>query len=265
MQTQTVDGIYLVFSQEDVDSAETIKSAISKSLILNHQAWGLNTPADCQIYVITSWWSFTFQSAPWLWKLILAINFPFWAWRARKVWPYAGGLTQRYGRRVAIGIKPPILLEKSDRSFGLQMYVPEPDPLRRIQHFTCHELTHACTAQLRLPAWLNEGLAMFTVDRFMGMPTIRDDTLERLQTPAPQHQPPGYTRLTRMQPDVVVYYTLLGYWLVRYLEELQPSFLKLKLSGRLPPKAYEREIARCLNVEITEFWSTIPGLLLSQF
>jgi hypothetical protein len=265
MQSHMIDGIYLANNQEDADTASAIETAINKVLRLIHQTWGLSTPLDCRIYVMTSWWSFTFQSAPWLWKLLLAINFPFWAWRARKVWPYAGGLTQRYGRTAAIGIKPPRLLETSDRSFGLQMYVPEPDPMLRIQHFTCHELTHACTAHLRLPAWLNEGLAMFTVDCFMGRPTIRDDTLQALSKPAPQNNPPGYARLSRMQPEVVIYYTLLGYWLVRYLEELHPGFLKRVLSENLAPKAYVREIANCLDVEMAEFWSAIPGLLLSHF
>ena len=35
-----------------------------------------------------------------------------------------------------------------------------PNLLEKIQHLTCHELVHACTAHLRLPFWLNEGIAV---------------------------------------------------------------------------------------------------------
>ena len=265
MQFQMVDGINLVYHHRDADTAETIKKVISTVLQLNRQVWGLNPPPSCQIYVMTSWMSFTFQSAPWLWRILLAITFPLWAWRARRVWPYAGGLTQRYGRRVAIGIKTPRLLETSNKSFGSQMYVPEPDPLLRIQHFTCHELTHACTAYLKLPAWLNEGIAMLTVDRFMGNPTIREDTLEFLRKHAPLVRPPGYARLSRMNPDVVLYYTLLGYWLVRYLEELHPGSLQHWLSQNIKTKAFEGEIASCLGIEVADVWSAIPAMLLGRF
>jgi hypothetical protein len=261
MLSKTINSIRVVFNPGEADTAEVIGKAITKTLFLIQESWGLSSPPDCRIYVMTSIWRFTYQSAPWLWRIMLAGTFPLWAFRLRRIWPYAGGLTQRYGRRVVIGVKPPRLLEVSDKSFGLQMYVPETDPKKRIQHFTCHELTHACAAHLKLPAWLNEGIAMFTVDRYMGKATIRTDTLEFLQRPAPLERPPGYAQLTRMKADVVVYYTLLGYWLVHYLEEVSPDFLKSLFSSKSTSRSIEGEIARILSLDPLDIWHNIPDLI----
>jgi hypothetical protein len=265
MQTQIIDGIYLIFNQNELDTAEVIKKATSGALILIQESWGLHPPSDCRIYVMTSWVEFIFQSAPWPWKPLLTTSFPFWAFRARRTWPYAGAWTQRYGKRVVIGVKPPRLLETSDKSFGLQMYVPQTDVEIKIQHFTCHELTHACAAHLKLPAWLNEGIAMLTVDRYMGKPTIRQDTLQTLSRVASQERPPGYAKLSRMKADVIIYYTLLGYWLVRYLEEMHPGFLKGLFSSPLTSSALESRLAEVIGLGQLEFWSKIPALLMVHF
>jgi hypothetical protein len=66
---------------------------------------------------------------------------------------------------VAIGIKPPRLLEQSDRSIGVRMFVDEKDMKVNVQHVTCHELVHACSAHLELSTWLNEGIATVTTDQ----------------------------------------------------------------------------------------------------
>ena len=68
-----------------------------------------------------------------------------------------------------------------------------------------------------------------------------------------------------MNHDVVLYYTLLGYWLVRYLEELHPGSLKHWLSQNIKTKAFEGEIASCLGIEVPDVWSAIPAMLLGRF
>jgi len=82
------------------------------------------------------------------------------------------------------------MIEKSDRSIGARLFVEEPDINNKIQHFTCHELVHACSSHLRLPMWLNEGIAMVTVDRFVGEQTVRMDTLDLVKNFSAHNQPP---------------------------------------------------------------------------
>jgi hypothetical protein len=265
MQSRAVGGITVVFDPSEQDTAELISDAAAKALSLIQESWGLGRPEDCRIYVMTSWRGFIFQSAPWPWRILLALTLPLWCFRARQTWPYSAGWTQRYGRRVAIGIKPPRLLESSDKSIGVHMFVEEKDAKIKVQHLTCHELTHACSAYLKLPAWLNEGLAAVTVDRYLEKQTIRTDTLELVKSFTPKARPPTYRELARLMGKAFAYHAVRGYWLVRYLEEKHPGSLKLALSSSRVATTIEDDIAMELEIEPGGLWSKIDDMIVAHF
>jgi hypothetical protein len=166
---------------------------------------------------------------------------------------------------VAIGVKPARLLERSDRSIGARMFVEESDAAVKVRQVTCHELVHACSAHLRLPAWLNEGIAVMTVDRFAGRPTIREETLGLMRDRSPGTLPPTYRELSRLDGAAIAYHNVRGYWLVRYLEAEHPGFLMRMLSQRRHPKAIEREVAAELGIGPADFWVEIDGVLVGYF
>ncbi|MFC1992098.1 hypothetical protein ACFLVC_05205, partial [Chloroflexota bacterium] len=228
-----------------------------KAARLIQESWELEEPGNCHIYVMTSFLGFVFQSAPWHWRILLGATMPFWYFRARRTWPYCAAWTTRYGRKVAIGVKPPHLWEKSDKSISIHMFVEERDVEKNLQHITCHELVHACSAHLRLPVWLNEGIATVTVDRFLEKQMIHENTLELVRGFLPKGIPPTYRELSRMRGETFAYHTVRGYWLVRYLEEKYPSFLRRMFSLRRDSTAIEREMASELGVEPENFWSEI--------
>jgi hypothetical protein len=265
MQSRPADGIMVVFDSGEQDTAELISDATAKALRLIQESWGLRSPADCRIYVMTLWWGFIFQSAPWSWRILLALTLPFWCFRARRTWPYSAAWTQRYGRRVAIGIKPPRLLESSDKSIGVHMYVEEKETKTKLRHLTCHELTHACSAHLKLPAWLNEGLAAVTVDRYLEKQTIRTDTLELVKSFTPKARPLTYRELARQSGKAFAYHAVRGYWLVRYLEEKRPGLLKRTLSSSRAARTIEEEIAMELGIEPGGLWSKIDDMIAAHF
>jgi len=265
MRLRKINGITLFYNPSDLDTVEVICDSSTRALRLIQDNWGIEKPADCQIYVMTSWWGFFFQSAPWFWRILLAVSFPLWGFQARRMWPYSAAWTQRYGHRVAIGIKPPRLLEVSDKSIGVQMFVEEKDTNTKLRHLTCHELTHACSTPLRLPAWLNEGLAAVTVDRYLGKDTIRRDTLDLIRSFEPKGRPPTYRELSHLKANAIAYYSLLGYWLVRYLEERCPGFLKRLFSSSPISRMLESEIAAELGVALDGFWSKIPDVVVAYF
>ena len=265
LKSRTIDHVTLVFDPGEQDTADLIGSACAKAVGLIQESWGLKTPEDCRIYVMTSWWGFVFQSAPWHWRILLGATMPLWCFRARRTWPYSAAWTQRYGRRVAIGVKPPHLLEQSDRSIGVRMFVEEKDMKVNVQHVTCHELTHACSAHLKLPAWLNEGIATVTADRFLERPTIRGETLELVRGFLPKGAPPTYRELSRLSGEAIAYHGVRGYWLVRYLEEKHPGFLRHMFSLRRDSRTIEREIAMELGMEAESFWSKIDGVVVGHF
>lgn len=246
-------------------TADLIGDACAEALELIHESWGLAAPADCRIQVMTSWLKFIFQSAPWSWRIWLAVSFPFWSFRARRTWPYSAAWTQRYGKRVAIGVKPPRLLERSDRSFGVRMFVQEKDMKTNVRHVTCHELVHACSAHLQLPAWLNEGIATVTVDRFLGKRTIQAETLDLVRSYQPKAAPPTYRQLSRMSGAAFVYHAVRGYWLVGYMEEKSPGFLRHMFSQRRDSRTITREIALELGVEPDNYWREIDDMVADHF
>lgn len=265
MNSEKIGRLKVVYHPEDQDTADLIEGACEKALELAKSVWGLTAPEHCAIYVVTSWWESVFRPAPWPWRIVFAANIPIWIWRVRRTWSYAAGWTQRYGRRVAIGIKPPRLLEISDRSIGSQIFMEEKDVHVKIQQVTCHELVHACSAHLKLPAWLNEGLAMLTVDRFMNKPSVKLRSLDLLRNYVPKSAPPTYRKLSRMSKDAIAYHTVRGYWIVRFLEETQPGFLPALLSRKRNARQIERELSAVLAMEPKLLWQKIDDLLIDHF
>lgn len=265
LQQLQVGRLRIEFAPEDRSTAEVMAEACSEALPLAKASWGLDPPADCRLYVMTSWRDFVFRSAPWPWRMALALSYPLWSGRVRRMWPISAGWTQRYGRRTAIGIKPPRLLDVSDRSVGVHMFVEEKDPIVKIRHLACHELTHAASAHLRLPAWLNEGLATVTVDRFLGKATIRQESLNLLQRVQPKTTPPSYRDLHRFQGETLAYHAVRGYWIVRLLEDTCPGLLRSLLAERRAPAAIERQVAERLGLKPEALWRDIDGRVAERF
>ena len=265
MKSRTIGDLVVVYDPREQDTADLIGGACERAIQLAQEMWGLGPPRDCRIYVMTSWLGFVFQSAPWSWRILLGATVPFWCFRARRTWPYSAAWTQRYGRRVAIGVKPPRLLAQSDRSIGVRMFVEEKDMRVNVQHVTCHELVHACSAHLRLPSWLNEGIATVTADRFLGRPAIRWETLAFVRDFVPKGPPPTYRQLSRQGGEAIAYHGTRGYWLVRYLEEKCPGFLRHTFSLRQDGRAIERDVVAELGMEPERFWSDIDGVIAGHF
>ena len=75
---------------------------------------------------------------------------------------------------------------------------------------------------LQLPAWLNEGIATVTVDRFAGKRTILAETLNLIREHQPKAPPPAYRELSRMSGAAFVYHAVRGYWLTSYISRKNP-------------------------------------------
>lgn len=199
----------------------------------------------------------------------MGTTLPFWGFRARRTWLYSAGWTQSYGRKVAIGVKPARLMEQNGNeyhgSIDIHMFVEEKDMRVNVQNVTCHELVHACSAHLKLPMWLNEGIATVTVDRFQGRPTIRQETLKYMRGFMPKATPPTYRELSRMGVEAIAYHGMRGYWLVRYMEKQYPSFLKNMFSLHRDARMIEREMIAELGMEPESFWNEIDGVIVDHF
>jgi hypothetical protein len=266
METKAIDGLTLFFDAAEQDAAGLIGAACEKSAQVIHDCWGLDTPEDCRVYVMTSWVRFLFHAPPWSWRVLVAATLPLWYFRARKLWALAGGWHQQFGERRAVGVKPPRLLRTADTSIGERIFIKEDDLDERVRRNTCHELTHAFTSHLGLPMWLNEGLAMMTVDKFAGKSTIRSKTIHTLAQP-PKDTSPGRYRQLRGEAmnDLVFYHCVRGYWLTRYLEDTQPDLLEDLLRQKHNHGALESKVAAASGIEPGKFWKSIDGIIVSHF
>jgi hypothetical protein len=265
LDVATRGGISIYYDPAERDTADLIGRACEKTLGIVREHWNLAAPKVCRVYVMTSWFRFLRLSAPWYWWLFAGPTMPLWVARVRKIWRFAGGWTQQYGGRSAVGVKPPHVIEQSDRSLGKRIFVQEDDLRVKVEHITCHELVHACSGHLRLPTWLNEGLAMLAVDRYLGTPTVQHETVASL-TSARTSSGAGRKRdLPVQDSDALVYSYVRGYWLTRYLDETKPELLRELLSRKRSRKTLEADLAGAFGMTRDRFWDEIDETVASHF
>lgn len=257
MPELNLSNLRLYYSAREQAAAGLAAAACEKSTRLLRQLWGLEPPENCRVYIMTSWPGFLFASAPGVWKAYLALTFPLVAWRAGSIWPYAGGWTLAYGRRCAVvGVKPPRLMESANRSIGEQLFLADRNAREKVETVTCHELAHAFCIHLRLPVWLNEGLATRAMEHYLGRPVVRPETLALLggdDLTGWMHSP----RINHPQELVRLYAR--GYWLTRYMEETRPELLPALLSRRMPHRELLDAMAAAYGSGSELFWREIDG------
>ncbi len=264
METRSIRHLTLYFEAGEEAAADLIGRACERGLDLLLDLWGLEAPAECWVYVMTSWPRVLFHAAPWPWRIYLGATLPLRYASIQRVWAMAGGWAFRYGRRQVVGIKPPRLLGAVDAGLRERIFVRR-EVDEWVQHNTCHELAHVCSDHLRLPAWLREGLAMVTVDRFAGIPTVRTETLGSLVTQSRGTRPQERPGALSSDPDGLVYLAVRGYWITRYLAEVYPGLLREQLARRLPHEALEGALAAGMALDSAEFWPQIDALATSHF
>jgi hypothetical protein len=264
METRTIGNLALYFDAGERAAADLIGSACAQSLDLIRDLWGLEAPEDCRVYIMTSWPRTLFHAAPWPWRIYLAITLPLRYPRIQKVWGMAGGWAQRYGQRRVIGIKPPRLLEEVDAGLRERVFVwREVDEW--VQHNTCHELVHACSDHLGLPTWLHEGLAMVTVDRFAGRPTVKAETLAALASGSEGTGPQEKARALSADAEALVYLAVRGYWITRYLAEVEPELLRGQLARPQSHEALAAALAAGLGIGAGDLRGQIDRLVAAHF
>jgi hypothetical protein len=253
------------FDDADRDTAEGVIATVDECGRLIVRLWGVPMPDDVHVHVMTSWPVFVFRSAPWHWKLLLGLTLPVWGSRAAKIWTLAGGWELSYGRRRTVGVKPSRLLELARSTIGRELFEPERSMDEKLRGIVCHELTHAFTSHLGLPVWLKEGLAMLTVDRYLGRETVRQATLSALSASSGRLTPRGRARLDVDDRETLVYLYIFGYWLTRYLDETAPGALRDLLARRRRPDQLEALIAAAVGSPVDEYRATVDARLAAHF
>jgi hypothetical protein len=265
MERKKINQLTLFFEKSDSDAAEWIGRTAEESLRLVRDDWDLAPSGALRVYVMKSWPHFLLHSAPWPWRIMLGLTFPLWALRVRRLWRVAGGWMQRYGQRLAVGVKPPRLIRSGDRSMGELIFLPEENMKEKIRQLTCHEVTHACTAHLKLPAWLNEGLAMVMVDRLLKKPTVRAGTAVSLANVHASSYRRKYPAFSASNREEFIRYYVLGYWRVRFLEETRPGLVKKLLAENYRPGEWREPLAAAYQLGHESIWTDLDRSAAAHF
>jgi len=167
-----VAGTPIIYKADYSRTAIAIAEAIEKTVSVVSNYWNLRVPKGCEVHVLTDWEEFVDQTVPKYFRFIVNLTKPLWRSRAGRAFMLAGGWLLPWRGRPSVGVKPPELLAQSKSELENRLFVEVSEPLEKVRHLACHEFTHACTAHLRLPFWLNQGIAMRTVDYMVEYTTV---------------------------------------------------------------------------------------------
>ena len=261
MLNEKIDQISFYYPVGEQHDAEILRSAILKVTETLSSRYNLQTPADCRVILMTDWHMFLAEGAPPLMKIFLPVIEALQGKRFEATWKVAGGWNQRMGNRVVAGIKPGRLIEASDKRLGKVIFKPYESIDEKVYSITCHELTHAFTDHLRLPSWLHEGLAMVTTDHALGKETVQRQTLELLK----DSDIGRITRYSLNDEKALILLYVRAYWLTLWLEKEEPELLQTWLKKKLRPSLIDQQLAKKLNVYLTNLWSMMDHFLYNYF
>lgn len=267
MKNVIVDNIKILFNDEGKSAVDLFADACTRISPLIYEIWDLKTPSNCKIYIMTSWQSFLFHSASFPRKLFYVLTILLWYVRINREWPRIIGWT--LPPHPTSGVKTPALIKLSDRKLGEKIFIQETNLDKIVQSAICHELVHAFSVHLKLPLWLNEGIAMYTVDKFIEKTTVKAETIKFLETYPHKHRPTNYRKLMRLDADSIVYNYVRSYWLTRYLEHNYPGFIKSLLVKHQSNRKIEKQLSVKTGIPLKEFWNEIDkcqrALILAGF
>jgi hypothetical protein len=239
-------GIPVFFPESHRLLAENIVAAVEETTRFLQDHWRLRPPADCQVHVLTDVFSFIAETVPLRFRILVALTKPLWRKRAERAFGIAGGWMLPWPGRMAVGVKPPDLLASAKTRLGERIFEPVSDPTEKVRHITCHELTHAFSAHLRLPAWINEGLAMRAVDHVAGYPTVREETSAQVLWDPSALDSKAYRRVKPSDHEALLALYATGYWMTRRLEDQAQDTLREILRTRRSHGEVNRLVSEAL-------------------
>jgi len=243
--------------------AGVIADAVRDSVPVIEGMWPLRRPRWAKVVVWTDWLDGYRKGLPWYQRMLLPLMRKRIDGYGKRLWKLVGGITLRTVPP-AVLVKPPRLLEEADVRLGEKLFVRLDDITDRVRSVTCHELVHAYATGKGLSPWLNEGLAMLTVDRFFGFDTVKPQTLE-LYVGGVDPPISSYLSLPKLTDSELVRLYARGYWITRYLHERHPDTLSKMVRKRYSNGDRERQIARAVGVPRRRLWEQMDSIVFDHF
>ena len=255
-----VEGFELI--DETTADAGVIRHAIEDSVPVIEDLWGWRRPRRAKVVVWTDWMEGYRLGLPWYQRLLLPLLRKRIAAYGTRLWKVVGGITLRTRPPAAV-VKPPRLLNEADVRLGEKLFVRLGEITERVRAVTCHELVHAYANSQGLEPWINEGVAMLTVDRFFGFDTVKPQTIELLG--AVDRPVRSYLAMHKLTDSELVKLYARGYWITRYLHETRPATLHALLHRGYGGRGRDRKLAKDLGIDRHLLWEQIDGVVFDHF
>lgn len=257
MEHLSSNGIDIYYYPEHGESAEVVREAAREGAEFIKNYWGLSIPEGTTIAIVRSWFDLFKKTSNLPQKLLTALLQPHVFIRFRRMWRIIGGVAGQRGKVPVIGLKSLEYFKQSDPMVGRLIYQKNLDDLEAYRCIVCHELTHTALLSVGPPRWLNEGVAMLTVDQMSRGNSVREGTRLSLQVPRLSREP----RLTYrcFFPNVVSMFETYArsYWFVRYFMEHVPGLMLAFLHNRYHYGRVRKVIADSLGTSRMDVWSVL--------
>lgn len=230
IQSKHGDNIYINVDPEYTEIRSHIARYYEEAVPLLQAKWGQGNVGAIHIYLCKDPIEFMLSIARGIRKALWVIFLPFWAGRVKRFYKRAGGVTLQLHGDAYIWLRPPDEYEYVDKTIGNILFGKIEDPYEKLQFVFVHELTHAHIGNRNLPSWLNEGIAMISVDAYFKKCTVLEDVLESFIKEHRRHALVGYHRMAIETPDNIAFTYAYGYWATEYIETVSPGLIKEALS-----------------------------------
>lgn len=208
--------------------------------------WKLEKPKNVKIYFINSsieYIRYSFGYYSFLGKLFLII-LPCIFLNFIRIWKEAAGVF------VNINSNYFIFLKKYDenRSSNIGKYIFHRKYINieeYLKSIYSHELTHVFSEKLKLPQWLNEGLALYSSEIVLDNKIINGKSLELMDE---EKTKVNISNLNLKSEITRAYKYIKGYWTIKYLNEIYPGFLE-KTFKEYKGKEVVNQIAKKLGID----------------
>ena len=264
-------SVRLLYPNSEEQTADVLESTCHEAQPVIRELWGFAPPPKLCFCVLTTPARLLFlglRSASWSRRLLQLVLWPWVYWATVYWWRSAGGYTIQHPTCPVAGIKPPCLLDRADKRIGRRLFEDTQDVRAKLRHAACHEITHAFASRPMMSGWLREGIAEWTVEKFLGRRIVRKDTLNLLRVFKSGGKKFKYKDLSAAETQFLYPYVR-GYWTVRYIEENHPGFLKALFCSqgarRLRAKNVEKTVARQLGMTLKKFRQNIDAIVVRHF
>lgn len=255
----------IYFEEHHGELAGLAHDSMDSIITFNRDQWKLDTPQDMSIYIMTSMMTMLFHPSPMYRKVLLGLSLPLWYGRVKKIWQYSGGWSYPTGKRRVIGVKPPELWPDPLTNFGVKVFADSETDEEKFQWLLCHEAVHAFSYHLRLPLWLNEGIASYSVDLLYQKQTIRPELIQLLEKREEAAEDMNYRKIQSKEKKLLLYHFLRGYFLTRYLHENHGGLIGEIMAHRIPYKEINTKVASVLDIPVDQLWTQVDSILTAYF